>query len=220
MAVRENDGQVQQGFVLLRVEFLLRRGTLDAKRQPVNPALIFDCDGTLADTMPAHYQAWQEVLEPMGMKFPLERFYAMGGMPTDKIVVFLANEAEKPVDVDALVLAKSEAFVRKMSEIRPIEKVVEIARRGRGRQQPMAVASGGTRPMVEMTLAKIGVLDWFSVVVTAEDTVRHKPEPDVFLEAARRLGVPAAECIVYEDTDLGLEAARRAGMRGVDIRLL
>jgi HAD superfamily hydrolase (TIGR01509 family) len=69
-------------------------------------------------------------------------------------------------------------------------------------------------------LAKIGVLDWFTVVVTAEDTVRHKPEPDVFLEAARRLGVPPAECIVYEDTDLGLEAARRAGMRGVDIRLL
>jgi beta-phosphoglucomutase family hydrolase len=185
----------------------------------VNPALIFDCDGTLADTMPAHYQAWQEVLEPMGLTFPMDRFYAMGGMPTDKIVVYLANQAGKPVDVDAMVQAKSEAFVRKMSEIRPIEKVVEIARRARG-QQPMAVASGGTRPMVEMTLAKIGVLEWFPVVVTAEDTVRHKPEPDVFLEAARRLGVPPAECIVYEDTDLGLEAARRAGMRGVDIRLL
>jgi beta-phosphoglucomutase-like phosphatase (HAD superfamily) len=187
---------------------------------PVTPALIFDCDGTLADTMPAHHQAWQEILEPMGMTFPLDRFYAMGGMPTDKIVVFLANQAGKPVDVDAMVKAKSEAFVRKMSEIRPIEKVVEIARRGRDQGQPMAVASGGTRPMVEMTLSKIGVLDWFPVVVTAEDTVRHKPEPDVFLEAARRLGVPPAECIVYEDTDLGLEAARRAGMRGVDIRLL
>ena len=184
---------------------------------PVIPALIFDCDGTLADTMPAHYQAWQEILQPLGMKFPVDRFYAMGGVPTDKIVVFLANEAGQPVDVDALVKAKSEAFVRKMTEIRPIEKVVEIARQARGKQ-PMAVASGGTRPMVEMTLAKIGVLEWFKVVVTAEDTARHKPEPDVFLEAARQLAVDPTSCTVYEDTDLGIEAARRAGMRWVDVR--
>jgi HAD superfamily hydrolase (TIGR01509 family) len=82
----------------------------------------------------------------------------------------------------------------------------------------MAVASGGQRRMVEKTLSQIGVLDWFPVVVTAEDTRRHKPEPDVFLEAARRLGVEPATCTVYEDTDLGLEAARRAGMRSVDVR--
>jgi beta-phosphoglucomutase-like phosphatase (HAD superfamily) len=97
--------------------------------------------------------------------------------------------------------------------------VVEVARANRGKL-PMAVASGGCRRMVEMTLAQIGVLDWFLVVVTAEDTLRHKPEPDVFLEAARRLGVDPADCTVYEDTDLGLEAARRAGMHGVDVRLL
>jgi HAD superfamily hydrolase (TIGR01509 family) len=84
----------------------------------------------------------------------------------------------------------------------------------------MAVASGGQRRMVEKTLSQIGVLDWFPVVVTAEDTRRHKPEPDVFLEAARRLGVEPAACTVYEDTDLGLEAARRAGMRSVDVRRL
>jgi HAD superfamily hydrolase (TIGR01509 family) len=82
----------------------------------------------------------------------------------------------------------------------------------------MAVASGGQRCTVEMTLAQIGVLDWFPVVVTAEDTRQHKPAPDVFIEAARRLGVAPAACTVYEDTDLGLEAARRAGMRWVDVR--
>ncbi len=106
-----------------------------------------------------------------------------------------------------------------MGAIRPIDKVVEIARRGRG-VLPMAVASGGHRRMVEMTLQQIGILDWFPVVVTAEDTVRHKPEPDVFLEAARRLGAAPKDCTVYEDTDLGLEAARRAGMGFVDIRCL
>jgi HAD superfamily hydrolase (TIGR01509 family) len=101
--------------------------------------------------------------------------------------------------------------------VRPIEKVVEVARVNLGKV-PMAVASGGQRRTVERTLAQIGVLDWFSVVVTAEDTRRHKPEPDVFLEAARRLGVNPADCTVYEDTDLGLEAARRAGMKQVDVR--
>ena len=84
----------------------------------------------------------------------------------------------------------------------------------------MAVASGGYRHMVELTLRQIGILDWFPVLVAAEDTTRHKPEPDVFLEAARRLGVTPAECTVYEDTDLGIEAARRAGMRWVDVRTM
>jgi HAD superfamily hydrolase (TIGR01509 family) len=182
-------------------------------------ALIFDCDGTLADTMPAHYEAWQEVLRPHGIEFPLDRFYAMGGMPTDKIVVELCGEASKSLDVDALVQEKAQAFMRKIGEVRPITKVVEVARAHRGKL-PMAVASGGTRRTVELTLAQIGILDWFLVVVTAEDTPRHKPEPDVFIEAARRLGVPAAACTVYEDTDIGLEAARRAGMGRVDVRTL
>jgi HAD superfamily hydrolase (TIGR01509 family) len=215
----------------------------------------------LADTMPAHYQAWLEVLRPHGIDFPEDRFYAMGGMPTDKIVVELCGEAGKSliwepatcslrpsapqmpppsarlarprqtlprscavrkglptaIDVNALVRDKALAFERKIGEVRPIEKVVDVARAQRGKG-PMAVASGGQRRMVEKTLAQIGVLDWFPVVVTAEDTRQHKPEPDVFLEAARRLGVTPAACTVYEDTDLGLEAARRAGMRRVDVR--
>lgn len=182
-------------------------------------ALIFDCDGTLADTMPAHYQAWLEVLRPHGIDFPEDRFYAMGGMPTDKIVVELCGEVGKLLDIGALVRDKALAFERKIGEVRPIEKVVDVARAQRGKG-PMAVASGGQRRTVEKTLAQIGVLDWFPVVVTAEDTRRHKPEPDAFLEAARRLGVAPAACAVYEDTDLGLEAARRAGMRGVDVRRL
>jgi HAD superfamily hydrolase (TIGR01509 family) len=84
----------------------------------------------------------------------------------------------------------------------------------------MAVASGSHRRLVQLTLAQVGIADWFPVVVSAEDTTRHKPEPDVFLEAARRLGVGPERCVVYEDADLGIEAARRAGMRFVDIRLL
>lgn len=167
--------------------------------------------------MPAHYQAWLEILQPHGVAFPEPRFYSMGGMPTGKILEVLFSEAGKVPDVDALTRDKEQAFLRKIGEIRPIEKVVSVARRGRG-VEPMAVASGGHRHMVELTLRQIGILDWFPVIVAAEDTTKHKPEPDVFLEAARRLGVQPSQCTVYEDTDLGIEAARRAGMAWVDVR--
>lgn len=180
-------------------------------------ALIFDCDGTLADTMPAHYQAWLQLLEPYGIAFPEDRFYALGGVPTAEIARMLFDEAGVPIDAAAIARRKEQMFLQHMDGIVGIEKVVSVARAARG-IRPIAVASGGQRPTVEHTLRQVGILDWFPVIVTAEDTTRHKPEPDVFLEAARRLGVPAETCTVYEDTDLGIEAARRAGMRWVDIR--
>jgi HAD superfamily hydrolase (TIGR01509 family) len=182
-------------------------------------ALIFDCDGTLADTMPAHYRAWLDVLGPHGIPFPEERFYALAGTPTREIVRLLAADAGKNVDIPGVVRAKEEAFLVQITEVVPIVRVVEIARAARG-VHPMAVASGGQRRIVERTLAQIGILDWFGALVAAEDTVRHKPDPDLFLEAARRLGVPAEICTVYEDADLGIEAARRAGMRWVDVRVM
>lgn len=182
-------------------------------------ALIFDCDGTLADTMPAHYRAWLQILQPHGVAFPEERFYALGGVPAGKIIEMLFAEAGKVADLDLLTRQKEAAFVAHSDEIRPIEKVVEIARQARG-SKPLAVASGGHRHIVERTLRQLGILEWFAVLVTAEDTLRHKPEPDVFLEAARRLAVVPARCTVYEDSDTGVEAARRAGMHWVDVRTL
>jgi HAD superfamily hydrolase (TIGR01509 family) len=182
-------------------------------------ALIFDCDGTLADTMPAHYRAWLDILGPYGISLPEARFYSLGGMPTGKIIELLLAEAGKVADVARLTRLKEEAFIAQMDAVRPIARVVEVARLAHGRV-PMAVASGGHRHLVELTLRQIGILEWFPVIVGAEDTARHKPEPDVFLEAARRLGVEPPDCTVYEDTDLGLEAARRAGMRSVDVRTM
>jgi beta-phosphoglucomutase-like phosphatase (HAD superfamily) len=181
-------------------------------------ALIFDCDGTLADTMPIHYRAWRATLDPLGIAFPEERFYALGGVPTGKIIQILATEQGVTVpDLEGATLAKEEGFLLFLDEVRPVDAVFRIAEAHRGRL-PMAVASGGYRPVVERILGRIGVAGWFDALVTAEDTTRHKPEPDVFLEAARRLGVEPASCAVYEDTDVGLEAARRAGMTGVDVR--
>jgi HAD superfamily hydrolase (TIGR01509 family) len=160
-----------------------------------------------------------EIAPRYGIAFSEERFYAMGGVPTVKIAAILA--AEQGLTIDPVVVAreKEQTVLLRVSEVQPIAAVVEIARRCR-EAGPVAIASGGSRAMVERTLRQIGLFDWFPVIVTAEDTVRHKPEPDVFLEAALRMGVPPENCTVYEDTDLGLEAAHRAGMQSVDVRPL
>jgi len=180
--------------------------------------LIFDCDGTLADTMPVHYAAWTAMLSRHGIAFPETRFYELGGVPTAQIIRILSQESGVPVtDVDAMVWEKESAFLENLHQVKPLEKVVAAAAGFRGKL-PLAVASGGYRDTITRTLKMLGILDWFQVVVTAEDTARHKPEPDVFLEAARQLNVPPQSCVVFEDTDIGLLAARRAGMASIDVR--
>ena len=185
---------------------------------PGTTALIFDCDGTLADTMPAHHLAWTSMLDEHGIAFSEARFYALGGMPSDRIIRLLSKESGVPVrDIAAMVAHKEGLYLESVAAIQRVEPVCAIALRYHGRL-PMAVASGGERPIVRRTLEAIDMLDRFDTLVCAEDTERHKPEPDVFLEAARRLGAEPATCVVFEDTDLGMEAARRAGMTGVDVR--
>jgi beta-phosphoglucomutase family hydrolase len=192
---------------------------LDLWAPPAGTAgLIFDCDGTLADTMPAHYRAWTAMLGRHGIPFTEKRFYELGGVPTARIIRILARESGVPVaDLDRMVHEKEAAFLANLHAVRPLEHVVAVAAAYRGRL-PIAVASGGYRETITRTLDQLGIRAWFDALVTAEDTARHKPEPDVFLEAARRLGVAAAACVVFEDTDIGLEAAHRAGMTGVDVR--
>jgi HAD superfamily hydrolase (TIGR01509 family) len=185
-------------------------------------AFIFDLDGTLADTMPSHYLAWTRIAARHGLTFPEARFYALGGVPTAKIAAMLISEAGLALDPTAVALEKEQAYFDSLSAgagLKAIEPVLALARQHRS-EGPLAIASGGVRRVVVRTLETLGIADWFTAVVAAEDTSRHKPDPDVFLEAARRLDADPAVCTVYEDTDIGLEAARRAGMRGVDVRIL
>lgn len=187
---------------------------------PNTRALIFDCDGTLADTMPVHYEAWCDMLADHGMVFPEAQFYAMAGMPTSAIVRQLA--AEQAVLLgdsapEAMCLDKEHRYLKLIDRVGPVPEVMAIAERYRG-HLPIAVASGGDGWLVTQTLTAIGVLDWIDALVCAEDTLQHKPDPAPFLEAARRLGVPPETCTVFEDSDLGLEAGRRAGMQSIDIR--
>jgi beta-phosphoglucomutase family hydrolase len=181
--------------------------------------LIFDCDGTLADTMPLHWKAWQTILRRHRLHLPEERFYALGGVPSRDILRTLAQEQGVTLDAHAVAKEKEAAYLPFISKVEPIRLVVQIARDHLGKG-PMAVASGGSRPVIEQVLRHLQILDWFQAVVTNEDVTRQKPAPDIFLEAARRIGVAPERCRAYEDTELGLTAIRAAGMEAVDVREL
>ena len=177
-------------------------------------AYIFDCDGTLADTMPTHYKAWLSALGPHADKFPEAMFYELGGVPTARIVELLNERHELTLPVDDIVAHKEHLFLEMSHEIAAIEPVVALARSYAG-VKPLAVASGGHRRIVMNTLRALGIADLFQTVVTSEDYRRGKPAPDPFLEAALRLGVAPEQCLVFEDTSTGVAAAKAAGMQFV-----
>jgi beta-phosphoglucomutase-like phosphatase (HAD superfamily) len=182
-------------------------------------ALIFDCDGTLADTMPLHWRAWQTVTRRYGLDFSEERFYALGGVPSRDIFKLLGDEQGRSLDPLAAAKEKEAEYIPFLSHVQPIEAVVQIARENYGKL-PMAVASGGLQAHINDVLEHLGIRRFFNTIVTSEDVTRQKPAPDIFLEAGRRLGVPPQFCRAYEDTDLGLQAINAAGMEAVDVRLL
>lgn len=181
--------------------------------------IIFDCDGTLADTMPLHWRAWQMVTQRHGLHFPEDRFYSLGGVPSRDILKMLAQEQGRSLDHIAVAHEKEEAYLPLMAGVEPIHAVVEIARAHHGKI-PMAVASGGTGRIIGQVLEHLGIRHLFNTIVTSEDVVNQKPAPDIFLEAARRIGVPPQFCRGYEDTDIGMQAIRAAGMEAVDVREL
>jgi beta-phosphoglucomutase-like phosphatase (HAD superfamily) len=181
--------------------------------------LIFDCDGTLADTMPLHWRAWQVITARHRIHLPEDRFYALGGVPSRDILKMLSHEQGVPLDALAVAHEKESEYLPLISQVEPINTVVGVARQNHGKI-PMAVASGGTRKIIEQVLEHLDIRHLFQAVVTSEDVMNQKPAPDIFLEAARRIGVPPQFCRAYEDTDLGMTAIRAAGMEAVDVRKL
>ena len=181
--------------------------------------LIFDCDGTLVDSMPLHWRAWDTVCQRHGIDFAEERFYAMGGVPSKKILGMLKTEQGLDFDPAQVSREKEDAYLPLMREVKLIEPVAEIARAHYGKI-PLGVATGGRTQFIRPLLEGLGVMDWFDALVTSDDVENPKPAPDTFLKAAALMGVPAEDCRAYEDTDLGLEAIRAAGMEAVDVRTL
>lgn len=194
-----------------------QKGTMADWRLQDYTAILFDCDGTLADTMPAHYRAWLHVTKHHGILFDEDRFYALGGRPTRDILATLANEASIEIDLDHASEMKETAFLEQVKYVKAIDPVIAALRRAHG-HLPVAVVTGGYRDVCEKILLQIGIREFFDCIVASEDTNRHKPHPDPFLEAARRLGVAPEGCLVWEDSDLGIEAARQAGMSWIDVR--
>lgn len=177
---------------------------------------IFDCDGTIADTMPLHYRAWTKAMEELGGIFPEELFYAWGGKPATAIVVELNERFQLSLDVEETVRRKEAAYMALIPEVRAVEPVLAFARSVHGTAR-LAVASGGHRELVDATLRVLGILDMFDAVICAEDYVHGKPAPDPFLEAARRIGVAPSECLVFEDSPTGVIAGKAAGMQVVAV---
>jgi beta-phosphoglucomutase family hydrolase len=181
--------------------------------------LIFDMDGTLADTMPTHFVAWSRSMAEHGIEFPEERFYALGGVPALVIIEMLAKEQGKTIDARVVAEAKEALFLDLLEDVQPVLPVKAIAEFHR-EHMPMAVATGSLSWVAEKILTGLGIREWFGAVVGAEDVANPKPAPDTYLRAAELIGVDPRRCHAFEDTELGLQAARNAGMQVVDIHSL
>jgi len=179
--------------------------------------LIFDCDGTLVNSMPLHFNAWQKAIELKGGSWHPEFFSSTKGMPEEDIVALYNERFSTNLDPVDTVQIKHGYFRSQAAQFKPIQCVLDVVYRYSG-VLPMAVASGGVRENVMLELDALNIQHFFQAILTADDDIRPKPSPDIFLEAAKRIGISPEYCQVFEDGDLGLQAARTAGMLPTDIR--
>jgi HAD superfamily hydrolase (TIGR01509 family) len=185
---------------------------------PAGPfrAYLFDCDGTIVDSMPLHYVAWKTALDEWNCPFPEELFYAWGGKPVDEILSKLNGMHGLAMPVEAVGKRKEGLYFDLLPQLKPILEVVEHINTQYGHIR-FAVVSGGRRNSVVRSLTVTRLIDRFETIVGAEDYENSKPAPDCFLLAAERLGVEPGACLVFEDTYLGIQAATAAGMASVRV---
>ncbi len=185
---------------------------------PAGPfqAYLFDCDGTIADSMPLHYIAWKHALSEQGCDFPEDLFYQWGGMPVHKIISTLNERQGLQMPVESVAVRKENLYYEYLPKLTAVPEVLEVIEAAHG-SLPFAVVSGSTRESVTASLESLNLLDKFQTLVCAGDYQRSKPHPEAFLLAAKRLGVPPENCLVFEDTAMGIEAATAAGMASVKI---
>lgn len=179
-------------------------------------AFIFDVDGTIADTMPLHFEAWTNALGEWSLFFPEEIFYSLGGTKTDRVAEIVRERANANFVVHDIVHHKENYFMERLGKAAPIRPVMEVIEKWRGKI-PMAVASGGFRRVIDEILRGLNLQDSFDAIITAEDVIHGKPDPEPFLKAAALLGVNPTKCLVFEDSPTGIAAAQAAGMAWVEI---
>lgn len=179
-------------------------------------AYLFDCDGTIVDSMPLHYAAWKQTLAEWDCDFDERLFYAWGGRPVADIIAALNQQHSLQMPVAEVARIKEGRYHEQLHQLQSIPEVVEHIHAQYGRI-PLAVVSGSRRNSVLGSLTALNLLDKFETLVCAEDYANGKPAPDAFLLAAERLGVKPVNCLVFEDTDLGIQAAVAAGMAWVRV---
>jgi HAD superfamily hydrolase (TIGR01509 family) len=180
-------------------------------------AYLFDCDGTIADSMPLHYIAWDKALREYGCtSFTEDIFYAWGGWPVGDVVSELNRRDGLSIDVTPFAIRKEDIYYSLLDQLVAVPEVLEHIDAAFGKI-PFAVVSGSTRESVVKSLKTLHLLDRFDTLVCAGDYAKGKPAPDPFLLAAERLGVPPAQCLVFEDADAGIASAVAAGMAWVKV---
>ena len=179
-------------------------------------AYLFDCDGTIADSMPLHYKAWKQALGEWNCEFGENLFYSWGGMPVAEIISTLNQQNRLQMPVEAVAKRKEALYYELLPQLRAVPEVLEHVEDAYGRI-PFAVVSGSTRESVTASLISLKLLDKFEVLVCAGEYTKSKPDPEAFLMAAAKLGVDPAVCLVFEDTDMGIQAATAAGMASVKV---
>lgn len=180
-------------------------------------AYLFDCDGTLADSMPLHYLAWKKALVEWNCEFDEKLFYEWGGMPVAEIVATLNRKHGLNMPVESVARRKENLYFELLPQLNAVAEVLEHVE-AEHKRIPFAVVSGSTSESVVASLKALNLLDRFDTLVCAGDYKNSKPDPEAFLLAATRLGVAPEHCLVFEDTDMGVEAAKAAGMAWVKVR--
>jgi HAD superfamily hydrolase (TIGR01509 family) len=181
-------------------------------------AYLFDCDGTIADSMPLHYLAWKQALGEWNCEFDEKLLYEWGGMPIVEIISTLNKQRGLNMPVETVAHRKESLYFELLPQLKGVPEVLEHIEAKHG-QIPFAVVSGSTRDSVTASLIALNLLDKFDTLVCAGDYTKSKPDPDAFLIAASRLGVAPESCLVFEDTEMGIQAATSAGMASVKIPL-
>ncbi|HMJ20535.1 MAG TPA: HAD family phosphatase [Terriglobales bacterium] len=179
-------------------------------------AYLFDCDGTIADSMPLHYVAWSRALSEWNCEFSQDLFYAWGGMPVSGIITALNERHGLSMPVEDVSKRKEEFYLEILPQLKAVPEVLEHIELSHGRI-PLAVVSGSTRDSVTASLDSLKLLDRFDTLVCAGDYQRSKPDPQAFLIAAARLGMAPESCLVFEDAEMGIQAATAAGMASVKV---
>jgi HAD superfamily hydrolase (TIGR01509 family) len=179
-------------------------------------AYLFDCDGTIADSMPLHYLAWKQALGEWGCDFPEELFYQWGGMPVAEIISTLNRRHRLQMPLPQVAHRKESLYYELLPQLKAVPEVLECIEAQYG-QIPFAVVSGSTRESVQASLRVLNLLERFDTMVCAGEYTKSKPDPEAFLRAAGNLGVAPRACLVFEDTEMGIQAAKAGGMAWVRV---